>query len=128
MVEMILVLPMLLFILFAIVELSRAWFTVHVTTTAVREGARIGSLASAANVVGEGSNRINNILDAAGINNTSRNVNVSLNNLTCSPACPGEQEVVARANVTFSTIFPVLLPQLQTINITQTARMRFEGS
>jgi hypothetical protein len=128
MVEMILVLPMLLFILFAIVELSRAWFTVHVTTTAVREGARIGSLAAAANVSTDGSDRVNNILDAAGINSASRNVNVTLQNLTCSPACPGEQEVIATANVTFSTIFPVLLPQLQTLNLTQTARMRFEGS
>jgi Flp pilus assembly protein TadG len=128
MVEMILVLPMLFFILFAIVELSRAWFTLHVTTTAVREGARVGSLAAAANVDAEGSNRINNILDAAGINSASRNVNVALQNLTCSPACPGEQEVVATANVTFSTIFGNLLPQLQTLNMTQTARMRFEGS
>ena len=128
MVEMILVLPMLLFIMFAIVELSRAWFTVHITTTAVREGARIGSVANSANVVADGSNRINSILDAANINSASRNVNVALNNLTCTPACPGEQEVVATANVTFSTIFPVLIPQLQTIHINQTARVRYEGS
>ena len=42
-------------------------------------------------------------------------------------ANPCDSEVVATATVAFQTFFPVLIPQLQTVTMTQTARMRFEG-
>ena len=74
MVEMILVLPMLLFVMFAIVELSRAWFTVQLTTTAVREGARAGAVAGANNVTADGTARLDAIMNQAGINVVSRSV------------------------------------------------------
>lgn len=122
MVEMILVLPMLLFVMFAIVELSRAWFTVQLTSTAVREGARAGAVAASNNVVTEGEARLDAILAQAGVNVASRTV--TLNTVGAGP----DQEVIATANVRFQTLFPNLLPQLNTINITQTARMRFECS
>ena len=42
--EFIVVLPTLLFIMFAAVELSRAWLTAHVATSAVREGVRLAAV------------------------------------------------------------------------------------
>src|SRR5687767_2090004 len=42
--ELVLVLPTLFFVIFAGIELSRAWFTMNLMTTAAREGARIGSV------------------------------------------------------------------------------------
>ena len=40
--EFVVVLPTLLLVFFAIMELSRAWLTVNIVTTATREGARMG--------------------------------------------------------------------------------------
>ena len=37
------ILPLLLFVWFGILELSRAWHTLNIVTTAAREGARVGS-------------------------------------------------------------------------------------
>src|SRR5512132_1640174 len=42
--EFAVVLPTLLFVFFSIMELSRAWLTVNIVTTASREGARLGSV------------------------------------------------------------------------------------
>jgi Flp pilus assembly protein TadG len=122
MVEMVLVLPILLFVLFAICELSRAWFTLQLTATAVREGARAAAVAAAANVSSEGVARMNAVLDAAGLTGQNQSVVVQPG---CTPPC--ESEVVATVDVVFTTVFPVLLPQLQTMTLTQTARLRHES-
>jgi Flp pilus assembly protein TadG len=125
MVEMVVVLPILLFVLFAICELSRAWLTLQLTTTAVREGARAAAVATAANVSSEGVARLNAVLASAGI--TGQDPTVDLVALTCgTPPC--DNEVVAQVDVVFTTLFPVLIPQLQTITMRQTARMRHEGT
>ena len=126
MVEMIVVLPILLFVMFAIVELSRAWFTLQVTTNAAREGARAAAVAKTANVTTEGNARIDTILSAAGITAASRNVPAPTAVSCGTPPC--DQEVVATVSVNFQTFFPLLQgTRLQTINMTQIARMRFEG-
>jgi Flp pilus assembly protein TadG len=122
MVEMVIVLPILLFVLFAICELSRAWLTLQLTSTAVREGARAASVVAAANVSSEGVARLNAVLAAGGVTGQNQSVDVQPG---CTPPC--ESEVVATVDVTFTTVFPVLLPQLQTMTMTQTARMRHEG-
>ena len=44
--EFVLILPILLFVLFAGAELSRAWFTLNLLTTAAREAARSGVVAT----------------------------------------------------------------------------------
>lgn len=122
MVEMVVVLPILLFVLFAICELSRAFLTLHLTTTAVREAARAASVATAANASSEGVARLNAVLASGGLTGQNQSVVVQP---SCAPPC--ECEVVATVDVVFTTIFPVLLPQLQTLTLTQTARMRHEG-
>ena len=130
MVEMLMVLPALLMIIFGSVELSRAWYTLQATATAVREGARAGSIAATANVTTDGNARIDAVFTAANITPASRNVTTSV--LTQPTGCGGagnpcDSEVVATATVNFQTLFPVLIPRLQTVTMTQTARLRFEG-
>ena len=124
-VEMVIVLPMLLLVLFAICEMSRAWFTLQLTTTAVREAARAAAVATAASVSTTGTARMNAVLAAGGV--TGQNQSVVLQAIACGGA-PCDNEVVAHVDVTFRTVFPVLIPQLQTINLSQTARMRHEGT
>lgn len=134
-VEMLMVLPMLLLVIFGSVELCRAWFTLQATSTAVREGVRAASVAPIASAVTEGNNRIDAVLSAAGITPVSRNVTRSATAPALPTGCsaaagaanPCDSEVVAIATVTFQTFFPVLIPRLQTVTMTQTARMRFEG-
>ena len=130
MVEMLMVLPALLLIIFGAVELCRAWYTLQATATAVREGARAGSIAATANVASAGTARIDAVLAAANITAVSRAVT---NPALAQPSgCGGvtnpcDSEVVATATVNFQTLFPVLIPRLQTVTMTQTARLRFEG-
>src|SRR4029434_4446006 len=44
--EFVVVLPVLLFVLFSIVEVSRAWLTLNLATAAAREGVRAGVAAA----------------------------------------------------------------------------------
>src|SRR4030095_7717310 len=130
MVEMLMVLPALLMIIFGSVELSRAWYTLQATATAVREGARAGSIAATANVTTDGNARIDAVFSAPNITPPTRKVATSA--LTQPTGCGGpgnpcDSEVVATATVNFQTLFPVLIPRLQTVTMTQTARLRFEG-
>ena len=120
MVEMIVVLPMLLFILFALVELSRAWFTLQIASVAAREGARAASVAPLNSEVSDGQTRIDAMLTTAGITPTSRTVT------KVAVAGTPDFEVIATVNVRFSTLFPVLLPRLQTIDMTERSNMRYE--
>jgi Flp pilus assembly protein TadG len=123
-IEFLVVLPILLLIMFASVELSRAWMTMNLATTAAREGARAGAVQTPT----DGLNRINDILSAGGA--------------TCSPSCQvvcipdpcavdadgNASRVQASVNVVFQTAVPVFLPGLSSITIQQTASMRYEGS
>jgi Flp pilus assembly protein TadG len=120
MVEMIVMLPMLLFILFALVEISRAWFTLQIATTAAREGARAASVAPLFSEVSDGQARIDAMFTTAGITPSSRTVT------KVAVAGTPDFEVVATVNVTFNTLFPILVPRLQTINMTERANMRYE--
>ena len=60
--EFVVVLPVLLFVLFSIVELSRAWLTLNLATAAAREGVRAGVVAPADSVSTAGDAKINSIL------------------------------------------------------------------
>ena len=141
-VEMILVLPLLLFVMFAIVELSRAWFTLQLATAAIRDGARAAAVAASGNVSSAGTTRITSILAAGGITTSSQGATllsgfptVNLFKLAQPPnqPCPlplpvtVDCEVVAKVTVRFSTFFPLLPPSLQSMDLVQTARMRWEG-
>ena len=62
--EFVLILPILLFVLFASVELSRAWFTMNLLTTAAREAARVARVTGDGGAASERAFRtINNIGD-----------------------------------------------------------------
>jgi Flp pilus assembly protein TadG len=138
MVEMLMVLPVLLIVIFGSIELSRAWYVLQATATAVREGARAASVVATANVTTVGNSRIDAVLTAASITPVSRNTtNPAVTNPSTGQPMPTgcggasgitcDTEVVTTATVSFQTFFPVLIPRLQNITMTQTARMRFEG-
>ena len=113
------VLPTLLFVLFAIVELSRAWLTLNLATTAAREAARAGTVAPASQFPDPPTavRRINDLLGAG----------TWTGSVTCSTSpCAPDAEVRATVNVNFQTVVPVLLPMLSSLTIQQTARMRYE--
>jgi Flp pilus assembly protein TadG len=116
---MLVVLPTLLFIMFGIVELSRAWMLLNLTTTAAREAARAATVAAPDSFPNPPAavQRLNDILGAGNWSGT----------VTCSASpCAPNQTVQASVNVTFQTVVPVLLPMLQTLPIQQVATMRYE--
>jgi Flp pilus assembly protein TadG len=119
MVEMVIVVPVLLLILFGIVELSRAWFTLQVAASAAREGARAGAVANIGDEKATGEARIDALLSAAGLTATSRSVD--------KMALPGatDFEIVSTVTLTFTTTLP-LVPQLQGLSLSESASMRFE--
>lgn len=134
--EFIVVLPTLLLIFLGGIELSRAWFTANVITSAVREGAR-----TAVVTPGTGADPINNpvfdsapaiaritaVLAAANLTPTSVSV-------TCAPAppppgqsgCIRNSQITSTVTVTFATVVPAFLPPLAALPITETAIMRRE--
>jgi Flp pilus assembly protein TadG len=116
--EFVVVLPVLLFVLFSIVELSRAWLTLNLATAAAREGVRAGVVAPADSVSSAGDAKIDSILGAG---NWSGGVTCPVN------PCVPDQVVSATVTVQFRTVVPLILPAMfDPLNITQTAAMRFE--
>lgn len=122
--EFILIAPFLLLILFASVELSRAWFTMNLLTTAAREAVRAGATASPAQVAAVGNARLAQMLGAG--NYTG--------GVTCTPngagVCGQDSRVTATVSVNFNTVVPNLLGMIgipQTIVLQQTASMTFEN-
>lgn len=118
-IEFILIVPILLFVLFASVELSRAWFTMNLLTTAAREAARAGVVAAPDTVQAAGTARLNAILGAGNWSGT----------VTCVPApCAtgADSRVQVNVSMQFTTVLPTLLPMLSSITLQQTASMRYE--
>ena len=117
--EFVLILPILLFVLFASVELSRAWFTLNLLTTAAREAARAGVVATPDAVQSAGTARLNALLGAGNWSGT----------VACNPApCATGTDSRVQVNVSmqFTTVLPTLLPMLGSITLQQTASMRYE--
>ncbi len=124
-IEFIIVLPTLLFVMLGAVELSRAWLTAHIATNAVREGARVAVVTPTTSdpnaPITQGIDRINQVLSAANI------TALSAPTVTCTPApCAPDSRVDVDVTVRFQTLFPVVLPMLQTMDIRETASMRYE--
>ncbi len=136
-----LVLPLLLFVWLGIVELSRAWHTLNIVTTAAREGARVGTVTPldtgglfdprAAEL------RIDGVLAAANLGVTDNGdgtytLTGATRTVTCFPPpqetdCVPDSEVRVVVTVPFDTAVPLLLPILQSLTtIQQTASMRYE--
>jgi Flp pilus assembly protein TadG len=118
--ELVLVLPTLFLVIFGGIELSRAWFTLNLLTTAAREGARIGTVTNPFSKV-NAVVRMQQILDNGGLTNGARTVDV-----TCAAPCAPDSVVQARITYPFTTVFPTLLPGLGSFTLTQTASMRYE--
>lgn len=117
------VLPMLCLILVTIIELSRAWFTLNLVTSAAREGVRAAAVATPASAASVGSARIDQVLQAAGMTCASGTCTV-----TCNPSpCDLDSQVTADVTIPFQTIVPAFLPSMSSVSVVQTARMRYEG-
>lgn len=117
--EMVVVLPLLLLVLFATVEFSRAWLTVNLTVTASREAARAGVVAPPDSFP-DPATAIQKINDLLGAGNWTGSVTCSAN-----PCAPDEQ-VQATVTVPFQTVIPGFLPWLTSLSLQQTTRMRYE--
>ncbi len=116
--EFLFVLPVLLLVVFAIAELSRAWLTFNLVTTAVREGARVAAVTDPFDPT-PAIARINNVLGSANLIANSVSV-------TCTAPCEADSAVTAGASVTFQTVVPIILPILDLLTIQQSATMRYE--
>jgi Flp pilus assembly protein TadG len=118
-IEFALVLPLLLIILFGIVEFARAWMTVSVLTSAAREGARLAAVtAPDVNAV---TIRVNEVCSAAGL---------TVKGVTVTP--PDSMDPTRRLTVTVESDFTVLLGELLgtfkgTIPLRATSVMRHES-
>jgi Flp pilus assembly protein TadG len=128
--EFLVVLPTLLFIFLASLELSRAWLTSNIATNAAREGARVGVVTPPPDPNAPSFNngpavtRVNEVLTAANL--TAASVSV-----TCSAtACPPDSQVEATVVINFETVVPLFLPVLGTpgspLVLQETVRMRRE--
>ncbi len=115
--EFVLILPILLFVLFASVELSRAWFTLNLLTTAAREAARSGVVAAPDAVQSAATAKLNQLLGAGNWSGT----------VACNPApCAPDSQVQVNVSMPFTTVLPNLLPMLGSITLQQTVSMRYE--
>jgi len=124
--EFIVVLPMLLLIFLASLELSRAWLTVNIMTNAAREGARWGTVASPNfdSAVGvpamTAEDRMTEILVAANLTAASKSV-------TCPAACPRDSQVTASVTINFVPVAPGILWMLDNpMPLTEVVVMRRE--
>lgn len=122
--EFVVVLPTLLLVFFAIMELSRAWLTVNIVTTATREGARAGSvtppLPDDVFDAAPAEARIDAILNSANL------LQGSSKNVTCETPCVTGSQVQSDVTVTFDTVIPLFLPMLVDMEITRSTTMRYE--
>lgn len=115
--ELVLVLPALFMVIFAGIELSRAWFTMNLLTTAAREAARSGVVAAPNAVQAAATAKLDQLLGAGNWSGT----------VSCIPApCAPDSQVQVNVSMQFTTVLPNLLPMLGSITLQQTASMRYE--
>jgi Flp pilus assembly protein TadG len=128
--EFLVVLPTLLLIFLASLELSRAWLAANIATNAVREAARVGVVTPPPDPNNPSFNngpaltRMTEVLDAA-------NLTAAASSVTCSStACLPDSQVVASVTINFETLVPLFLPMLGTpgnpLVLQETAVMRRE--
>jgi Flp pilus assembly protein TadG len=130
--EFVVVLPTLLVIFLASLELSRAWLTDNIVVNAAREGARWGVVTSPTfdNVSAEA--RATEVLTAANLTAESLSVTCTPPAVNPTPAdpCPRDSEVLASVTVNFETVVPLFLPILGTpgspLVLQETVTMRRE--
>src|SRR5262249_31556500 len=115
--EFVLILPILLFVIFTGVELSRAWMTLNLLTSAAREAARAGVVAAPTGVSAAGNARLTQILGAGW----------SGPRTSCSQnPCAPDAQVTVTVSLNFTTVLPNIWILPQPLVLTQTASMRYE--
>jgi Flp pilus assembly protein TadG len=123
-VELLFVIPILFLMFAGIFECSRAWLTVSLVASAAREGARVGVRTPTGTNdtfnAGPALTQIDSILTTVGLSaGATRSV-------TCLSPCLPDSQVTATVTVPFTTIIPALDAVLGTVNVTETAVMRYE--
>ena len=115
-VEFALLLPLLVVILFGIMEFGQLWMTMNVLTGAAREGARVAAVtAPDANQV---RNAVQSVLNGANINNASISVS--------GPDAANQVTVTVQINYTVTTAN--IIPGFNgTFQLTRNSTMRWEG-
>jgi Flp pilus assembly protein TadG len=128
MVEFIIILPALLLVLFATMEVSRLWLTVGVVAEAAREGARAGALTSP--FVDDPSGAISTIISVLTAANLSASSPTTVKCVPTGSCTTGSgATVTATVSVPFNTPIPLLVPLFggsSGLAVSQTAQMRYE--
>jgi len=137
--EMAIILPILLLLIFGIIELSNAWRSFQVVTNSTREGARVAILPTATETQVE--DRIIQGLESGNLNDPDRDIIIQcFNSNGGSVACFGSNRSgnEARIRVEYPYTFTLLGPIVQyacagacpggfgTITIASTSTMRIE--
>jgi len=123
-VELLFVLPMLFLIIFGIVETSRAWLTASIVNAAAREGARIGVRTPTSS--GGGFDAVPALAEIDAILTQSGLASGASRSVTCAAPCQPGSQVTATVSVPFTSVVAVLADAFGTVNIAETAVMRFE--
>ena len=108
-VEFVLALPILLVIIFGIIEFASAWRTYQVVTNVAREGARLAITPSGDDAAV--SDRIDSLLVQSGLSLTRRTTTLTCGGAAnlCGPGLPGEPDEVQLDYLhTFVVLGPVL--------------------
>ena len=114
-VEFALVVPVLVVILFAIIEFGRLWMTVNVLTSAAREGARVAAVTAPNTSAAQAAAQ--NVLTGGKV--TGASVNVSGPN--------GANEVRVTVTVNYQPITAGLVPGLEELVLSRSATMHWEN-
>lgn len=107
--EFVLALPILLVIIFGIIEFAAAWRTYQVVTNVAREGARLAVVPTSS--AGAVTARIDSLLTQSGLSLTRRTTTLTCNGTAgvCGPGQPGLNEEVQLDYLhTFVVLGPVL--------------------
>jgi len=113
-VEFVLVIPILLFLLFGIMEFGRAWETVNIMTSAAREGARVAAVTNPN--VASATSAAQRILTAGNISNASISVT--------GPDSNSEVRVTVTVSYTPMTN---IIPSLGALSLSRSTSMHWEG-
>lgn len=115
-VEFTLLLPILIIIIFGIIEWGRIWMTVHTIAGAAREGARIAAITAPDPT--QVQNAVQNVLAASNIAGA----------VITTSGPNANDEVTVTVSVNHNVVTGAIIPGLNgTINLTRSAVMHWEG-
>ena len=118
-VEFALVVPILIVILFSIIEFGRLWETVNILTSAAREGSRVAAVNQSLNDVNvsRAVSAAQNVLTAGHIDNATISV--------LGPNSTDEVTVVV--SMSYTPITGSIIPGISSFSISRSTTMHWEG-